>query len=595
MKKKLSSILMISFLAVAGIFGISSAVINKRVEEAPVIEKAKADYNDFSTSNFIYLDVGEYWTDVNKVVIECRNYSNQSWSSGAASTSLYSAMGRIWKVFFPDYGDAGYVNIKGFNGDTEVKHVCMEDNYKTSDWGWACWHNLPASGNVITLNGDGSIGYNDGSVLLTFYGNDGTGEVVKPCVKKWGVNFTIPSPDDIGMTASGGRYFDKWATNRDGSGTNYAPGATYSSNDSISIYRIQSWYSYDYSNDEGVTWVNMVRHSGSGDYDAIYYPSSNQTVYSAHSITIRRYKGDDVSTAEAASVDGWYNNNYDTRTNTVIYTCVGTVTLQIKRVGYHDIYMPGYSQRSIFVTHNGVVSKYHLTQSGSHFYTTVPAIIYPGDYIQGAYEGGAYELSSIKDGSGDFTYDGSATHHVVCNAPGVFTVWLMQYGVNYPDVRFDMHETETASLFASTFNSEIGSDCSAILDNKGSFNDLLNTWGLSSSEANTMYRYYNSLTSTAKGYLVSDDSGSDIDLMVKKYDYILGKYGYGAGAGKLKDFMGRTPPVSSSIRSFTPFTMFNDSSDNLSTIIIIIASSVALLSVTALSILVIKKRKQKEE
>ena len=42
MKKKLSSILMISFLAVAGIFGISSTLINKQAEETPIIEKAYA-------------------------------------------------------------------------------------------------------------------------------------------------------------------------------------------------------------------------------------------------------------------------------------------------------------------------------------------------------------------------------------------------------------------------------------------------------------------------------------------------------------------------------------------------------------------------
>lgn len=49
------------------------------------------------------------------------------------------------------------------------------------------------------------------------------------------------------------------------------------------------------------------------------------------------------------------------------------------------------------------------------------------------------------------------------------------------------------------------------------------------------------------------------------------------------------------IRSFAPFNLIGDDENNLSTIIIIAASSVALLSVTALSILVIKKRKNKEE
>lgn len=52
-------------------------------------------------------------------------------------------------------------------------------------------------------------------------------------------------------------------------------------------------------------------------------------------------------------------------------------------------------------------------------------------------------------------------------------------------------------------------------------------------------------------------------------------------------------PAALGIRSFSPYDLFG-SEDNFSTIIIIVSSSVALLSVTALSILVIRKRKSKE-
>jgi|GEM_PF-2658800 len=50
------------------------------------------------------------------------------------------------------------------------------------------------------------------------------------------------------------------------------------------------------------------------------------------------------------------------------------------------------------------------------------------------------------------------------------------------------------------------------------------------------------------------------------------------------------------IRSFNPFTLMEgESGDNVTTIIIIIASSVSLLSITALSVLLVKKRKNKEQ
>lgn len=53
---------------------------------------------------------------------------------------------------------------------------------------------------------------------------------------------------------------------------------------------------------------------------------------------------------------------------------------------------------------------------------------------------------------------------------------------------------------------------------------------------------------------------------------------------------GRT---ASAIHSFNPFSIMNgESGDNATTIIIIIAASVSLLSITALSVLLVKKRKR---
>lgn len=56
------------------------------------------------------------------------------------------------------------------------------------------------------------------------------------------------------------------------------------------------------------------------------------------------------------------------------------------------------------------------------------------------------------------------------------------------------------------------------------------------------------------------------------------------------------PKYSSAIRSFNPFSIMDgESGDNATTIIIIIASSISLLSITALSVLLVKKRKNKEQ
>ena len=146
-----------------------------------------------------------------------------------------------------------------------------------------------------------------------------------------------------------------------------------------------------------------------------------------------------------------------------------------------------------------------------------------------------------------------------------------------------------AVTFASSFNTAIGSVCEDYDTNtKASF--ITGGWN-STQEAN-----YNALADYVKYWLGSTNPGSDstISSMFTKYDYVLSKYGYGTGDGNLHDFLSRKPTPKNAISSFSPLSLFGEE-DNLSTVIIIVASSVALLSVTALSILVIKKRKNKEE
>ena len=84
--------------------------------------------------------------------------------------------------------------------------------------------------------------------------------------------------------------------------------------------------------------------------------------------------------------------------------------------------------------------------------------------------------------------------------------------------------------------------------------------------------------------------------MYAKYDYIIGKYGCGTEWDELHDVLGRGPNVNSSIRNFTPFGLLNSGDDNnITTVIVIVSSAVALLSITALSVLLVKKRKNKEQ
>ena len=62
-KFKLKGVLLAGILAVAGIFGVSSALINKQVNEEPVVEKAEAATD---LSFYVAVDTGytvKVWYD----------------------------------------------------------------------------------------------------------------------------------------------------------------------------------------------------------------------------------------------------------------------------------------------------------------------------------------------------------------------------------------------------------------------------------------------------------------------------------------------------------------------------------------------------
>ena len=118
---------------------------------------------------------------------------------------------------------------------------------------------------------------------------------------------------------------------------------------------------------------------------------------------------------------------------------------------------------------------------------------------------------------------------------------------------------------------------------------------------NNIWDEYNNINTDAQGKIwvaSSSIAGTQLEQGMARYDVIVSKYGMD-GAIKYYDFINRQesggyhPYSLSANHNFNPFVINDESS--FSTIIIVIASSVSLLSITALSVLVIKKRKSKEQ
>ncbi len=157
---------------------------------------------------------------------------------------------------------------------------------------------------------------------------------------------------------------------------------------------------------------------------------------------------------------------------------------------------------------------------------------------------------------------------------------------------------ETAAInYAKSFNTKVGAVCAGYNTNTKA--NFIAVWNTDETKDRMEYNY-SQLPSYVKYWLTESTKSSDsnVTAMLAKYDYVLRKYGYGTGSDNLHDFLDRTPTpraAVSTIRSFTPFSMINgeDGSDNATTIIIIIASSISLLSITTLGVLILKKRKSK--
>ena len=92
------------------------------------------------------------------------------------------------------------------------------------------------------------------------------------------------------------------------------------------------------------------------------------------------------------------------------------------------------------------------------------------------------------------------------------------------------------------------------------------------------------------GATANPSSSDNIEEAVARYSVLIANHGYTPFITNSAGTSIRRAP-----KNISPLNLMVNDENGLSTIIIIVASSVALLSVTALSILVLKKRKSKEQ
>lgn len=119
----------------------------------------------------------------------------------------------------------------------------------------------------------------------------------------------------------------------------------------------------------------------------------------------------------------------------------------------------------------------------------------------------------------------------------------------------------------------------------------INVWNKVSGTGSMEYKF-EQLTTGAKSLLTNasaSQSGSNIQKCVARYDYILGKYGYGTASGKYHDFMSRTPIQFNALK-VDILSPLMESNGGSSALVIIIVTTISVTAIGGYFFL--RKRKQ---
>ncbi len=527
----LKTILLTSFLAVAGIFGVTASVVGADINNnPPVVEKAEAAVS--KTVTRVYIEDQVTTTPILAIesISFASGYDHTTWRAfltsylGARSsytttsgTSMPSSKG--WSYMSSSEQEKYLLCPSGSKNFTMIfPEWVTAFSYKAVGNNW--WNWFDVNGSAVGLHSGWGIGKKVNSYI---YNDSG-----------WKMNANLDNTaqtntwGDITLTAiasyNGSKIAEKKIT--------------------MSKYYIAKSQSYG---------------------DIFGYTTSDKW-----------YKALDCSTEHTSLITA----------NTTVYN-----KLTVKKVAYLQGTMNSWTDNDSYVLSPTVDDQYFIDISlskDSEFkihYKDGTNVWYGWSQVDP--DSSALKSGAIIEGSDP---DSTGSRIKVNTA----TTYEIYFKVNNESNKLwiQLDSNVEADLYAQEFLTTI--TCTG----QGSTSFSMNSWNIVGEATNSMEYKFNHLTIGAQGKITgatASQSGTNVQKMLARYDAILSKYGYGTSSDKYHDYLNRQPEPLGAIRSFSPFRYFTNDEDNLSTIIIIAASSVSLLSLTALGVLILKKRKSKTQ
>ena len=619
----------VAMLAVAGLFGVKAITINNQTVSNQIITETKADwtgrkiyYANSDDASDIYARVGRKDNNWNSESMTKTSNGYKYNNKFVYETTVWEPDGNLYGLYFKHGGNkdsdtgtlypdgsaitskTGYSTFENklWNGSSWKTIYTVEYNMKNHGTapsgiyvdsgskitkptdptasgyrfdGWykesACTNAWNFSTDTVTSNTTLYAKWTQ-TYAITYYQNEGEGSAVKTEYKGHGEGYTIKAYNhsDIGFHVSALNGFVKYNTAYNGSGQDHYPGESYTTNAALQLFLIQDTATFQYRINDG-SWITLENKGNVPSGCQAQFELSNQSFTAGDVVTIRKYRVIDYP--EQLSFESQQNLN----NGTILYSYTGSIFVKVTTGGAYQVYVEGYSLRGISIERDGHSYKCPATRVSDTEWYVNDIVLFADDQIKAVYQGGEpYEIGVTTPN--DFGIDSDGTVHY----PGVFKLTLTGYTTASMDwITPTMNDSATATLLAQMFNNDLETVCTSTVAG-GATSQITSAFS-------THKGYYDHITSTAKTALATGSSDTDVVAMRAKYDFIVIKY----GTTIAPDYLGRKPK--GVIGGFTPFELvIGDSGDNFATIIIIVASSISLLSITALSVLVIKKRKEKQ-